>query len=91
MSPDRRMTSGWQLQATPAGLRVRRDLDGCLTVPLGIVRLGKHVALAPLMLSLDEADQLHAGLCFVLAPETPPVDAPECRKSVRYPGGRQQY
>ncbi|WP_307821805.1 hypothetical protein [Streptomyces coffeae] len=91
MSPDQRFSSGWRLGATPVGLRVSRDLDGCLTVTLGIARLGKHVALAPLVLSVDEAEQLHAGLCFALAPETPPVDSPECRKPVRYPGGRQQY
>ncbi|WP_254885576.1 hypothetical protein [Streptomyces sp. NA02950] len=91
MSPDPRFSSGWRLEATSAGLRVSPDRDGCLTVTLGIVRLGRRVALAPLVLSVDEAEQLHAGLCFALAPETPPMDAPECRKSVRYPDGRQQY
>ena len=37
-----------------------------------------------LVLTGVQAEQLHAG-------DYAPVDAPECRKAVRYPGGRQRY
>lgn len=91
MSPARRFTSEWQLAATPAGLRVHREGDDRLTVTLQVVRLGNPVALAPLALTVGQSEQLHAGLCFALGPEAPPVGAPECRRPIRYPGGRQRY
>lgn len=72
------------------GLRVRREGDQ-LALTLRVARHGQHVALAPLILTLDESELLHAGLCYALDGEPPPVNAPECRKAIRYPGGRQQY
>ncbi|MEU0845741.1 hypothetical protein ABZ370_40700 [Streptomyces sp. NPDC005962] len=90
MSPDCRPQSEWRLETAPVGLRVRREGDH-LTLTLRVARLGQHVDLAPLILTLDESEQLHAGLCFALDGEPPPVNAPECRKTIHYPGGRQQY
>ncbi|WP_284709442.1 hypothetical protein [Streptomyces malaysiensis] len=43
------------------------------------------------MLTVLEAEQLHAALCYALGGEPAPENAPECRKPVRYPGGRQKY
>ncbi|BBJ42178.1 hypothetical protein SSPO_048960 [Streptomyces antimycoticus] len=91
MSTNRRSISEWKIEATSAGLRVHREGDDRLTVTLQITRLGEPVALAPLVLTVDEAEQLHAGLCFALGQEAPPVGAPECRKPIRYSGGRQRY
>ncbi len=88
MSPDRRAASEWRIEPAPVGPRVRRGGDQ-LALTLRVVRLGQHVALAPLILTLDESELLHAGLCFALDGETPPVDAPGCRQAIRYPGGRQ--
>ncbi|MEV6128561.1 hypothetical protein AB0M05_17275 [Streptomyces violaceusniger] len=33
----------------------------------------------------------YLALCYALGDEPAPQDAPECRKPVRYPGGRQRY
>ena len=67
VSPDRRAPSEWSIEAAPVGLRVRREGDR-LVVTLRVVRRGESVALAPLILTLDESEQLHAGLCFALGP-----------------------
>jgi len=90
MSPDRRAQAEWRIEPAPVGLRVRREGDQ-LTLTLRVVRLRQPVALAPLILTLDESEQLHAGLCFALGPEPARADAPECRRPVRYPGGRERY
>ncbi len=90
MRPDRRAQSEWRIETAPVGLRVRREGDQ-LALTLRVVRLGQPTALAPLILTLDESEQLHAGLCFALGPEPARADAPECRRSVRYPGGRERY
>lgn len=81
---------GWQVGPVP-GRGLRRERDGHLTPPLQVVRSGQHIALASLLLTVAEAEQLHAALCFVLGDEPPPADAPECRQPVHYPGSRQRY
>lgn len=80
----------WHIGPVP-GLGLRRDKDGHLVLPLAVAHRGKHLALAPLELTVAEAEQLHAALCYALGGEPAPEDAPECRKPVRYPGGRQRY
>ncbi|MFE5161113.1 hypothetical protein ACFRNT_21910 [Streptomyces sp. NPDC056697] len=80
----------WHIGPVP-GLGLRRDTDGHLVLPLAVARYGKHLALAPLALTVVEAEQLHAALCYALGGEPAPEDAPECRKPVRYAGGRQRY
>ncbi|GAA0705172.1 hypothetical protein GCM10009548_93040 [Streptomyces malaysiensis subsp. malaysiensis] len=91
MNTGRRFISEWKIEATSAGLRVHREGDDRLTATFQISRLGQPMVLAPLVLTVDESEQLHAGLCFALNQEPPPAGAPECRKPIRYPGGRQRY
>ncbi|MES4904502.1 MULTISPECIES: hypothetical protein [unclassified Streptomyces] len=59
--------------------------------PLLISGDGQHMAVADLELTLVEAEQLHAALCYALGEQRPPDDAPDCRMPIRYPGGRQRY
>ncbi|ASQ95859.1 hypothetical protein CGL27_24830 [Streptomyces sp. 11-1-2] len=80
----------WQVGPVP-GRGLRHSRDGHLALPLQVVRSGQHVALASLILTVAEAEQLHAALCYALGAEPAPADAPECREPVRYPGGRQRY
>lgn len=81
---------GWQVGLVP-GRGLRREWDGHLALPLQVVRSGQHVALASLVLTVAEAEQLHAALCYALGNEPAPADAPECREPIHYPGGRQRY
>ncbi|MBU3871415.1 hypothetical protein KN815_47440 [Streptomyces sp. 4503] len=84
------VSGGWEVGPVP-GRGLRRERDGYLALPLQVVRSGQHVALTSLVLTVAEAEQLHAALCYALGAEPAPEDAPECRKPVRYPGGRQRY
>ncbi|MGW3562998.1 hypothetical protein ACWDSL_03685 [Streptomyces sp. NPDC000941] len=81
---------GWQVGPVP-GRGLRREGDGHLALPLQVVRSGQHVAFASLVLSVAEAEQLHAALCYALGGEPAPADAPECREPIHYPGGRERY
>ncbi|AQA15734.1 hypothetical protein DNK48_06100 [Streptomyces malaysiensis subsp. malaysiensis] len=83
-------SEGWQVGPVP-GRGLRRERDGHLALPLQVVRSGQHVALASLLLTVAEAEQLHAALCYALGAEPAPADAPECREPIHYPGGRQRY
>ncbi len=83
-------SEGWYLGPVP-GRRLRREGDGHFALSLQLSRFGKHVALAPLALTVAEAEQLHAELCHALGDEPVPTDAPECRRSIHYPGGRHRY
>ncbi|ASQ96643.1 hypothetical protein CGL27_29590 [Streptomyces sp. 11-1-2] len=84
-----RASDGRQVGPAPGrGLRPRKD--GLLELPLHVLRPG-HASLASLVLTVVEAEQLHAALCYALGDEPAPEDAPECRKPIRYPGGRQKY
>jgi len=82
-------SEGWQVGPVP-GRGLRRSADGRLELPLHVIRPGR-ASLASLVLTVVEAEQLHAALCYALGDEPAPVNAPECRKPVRYPGERQQY
>ncbi|MET8399952.1 hypothetical protein [Streptomyces sp900116325] len=70
---------------------VGREQDGRLTVPLQITHHGALVATAPLRLTVADAEHLHASLCHALDKEPAPADAPDCRKPIQYPGGRQRF
>ncbi|AQW53049.1 hypothetical protein ACIQPP_03695 [Streptomyces violaceusniger] len=82
-------SDGWQVGPAPGhGLRPRKD--GLFELPLHVRRPGR-ASLASLVLTVVEAEQLHAALCYALGDEPAPENAPECRKPIRYPGGRQKY
>ena len=83
-------SGGWEVGPVP-GRGLRRERDGYLALPLQVVRAGQHVALASLLLTVADAEQLHAGLCYALGDEPAPADAPECRQPIHYSGGRQRY
>lgn len=84
-----RASDGWQVGPAPGrGLRLWKE--GLLELPLRVLRPGR-ASLASLVLTVAEAEQLHAALCYALGDEPAPEGAPECRKPVRYPGGRQKY
>lgn len=82
-------SEGWHVGPVP-GRGLRWGDDGLLELPLHVLRSGR-VSLASLVLTVAEAEQLHAALCYALGDEPAPANAPECRKPVRYPGGRKQY
>ncbi|MET7905837.1 hypothetical protein ABZS86_31995 [Streptomyces sp. NPDC005355] len=82
-------SEGWQVAPAP-GRGLRPGKDGRLELPLQVLRPGR-AALASLDLTVVEAEQLHAALCYALDGEPAPDDAPPCREGTRYPGGRQRY
>jgi len=82
--------AGGRLVRPVPGRGLRRGEDGRLELPVHVLRPGP-VSPGSLVLTGVEAEQLHAALCYALDGEYAPVDAPECRKAVRYPGGRQRY
>lgn len=82
-------SGGWQVGPAP-GRGLCPGKDGRLELPLRVIRPGR-ASMASLVLTVVEAEQLHAALCYALGGEPTPEDAPECRKPVRYPGGRQRY
>ncbi|MFF1421073.1 hypothetical protein [Streptomyces sp. NPDC058280] len=83
-------TPEWQIEQA-SGQPISRDQNGQLALPLRIVHLGEHVATPPLLLTVAEAEKLHASLCYALGSEPTPDKAPDCRKSIQYPGGRQRF
>lgn len=83
------MSGGWKVAPAP-GRGLRPGKGGLLELPLHVLRPGP-ASLASLVLTVVEAEQLHAALCYALGNEPAPKDAPECRQPVRYPGGRQKY
>lgn len=90
MSRSSRETSGWEI-APVASKSVNHGPDGEMALPLQITRHGRPVATAPLRLTVAEAERIHAALCHALDQEPVPSGAPECRKSVQYPGSRQRF
>ncbi|MFE4370455.1 hypothetical protein ACFRMN_19855 [Streptomyces sp. NPDC056835] len=90
MNRPTRKTPEWQIGPV-AGQSLSRDQNGQLTLPLQVVHLGKHVATSSLLLTVAEAEQLHASLCYALDGEPMPDNAPDCRKPIQYPGGRQRF
>ncbi|MEU7320454.1 hypothetical protein ABZ682_07820 [Streptomyces griseoviridis] len=83
-------TPEWQVERA-ADRPVTRDQDGTLTVPLRLAHFGEHMASPSLLLTVAEAENLHASLCYALDGEPAPDDAPDCRKPIQYPGGRQRF
>ncbi|MET8008906.1 hypothetical protein ABZU86_03765 [Streptomyces sp. NPDC005271] len=90
MSPDQGKTPDrWQAALAPErGLP--REGDGHLKLPLRLVCPGS-VARASLVLTVVEAEQLHAALCYALDGAPVPDGAPPCRDRARYRGGRDRY
>ncbi|MEU5032339.1 hypothetical protein [Streptomyces milbemycinicus] len=84
------VVTDWRIVPIPGRGLHRVDDDG-LALPLQISSGGQHRAVAELKLTPAEAEQLHVALCYALAGQQPPSDAPECRQPVHYPGGRQRY
>ncbi|MFE5740653.1 hypothetical protein [Streptomyces celluloflavus] len=62
-----------------------------MMLPLRIDRYGEYVATVPLVLTVAEAEHLHAALCYLLDAEPVPPDAPECREPIQRSGGQQRY
>lgn len=83
------MPEGWKVGPVP-GRGLRPHKNGHFELPLQAL-CPADAAAASLVLTGVEAEQLHAALCYALDGESAPADAPECRKPIRYPGGRQQY
>lgn len=54
-----------------------------MALPLWLVKAGEHVADVEFEMTLDEAEQLHAALCYALDKHPVPVNAPACRKPVQ--------
>ncbi|MEW1719360.1 hypothetical protein [Streptomyces sp. NPDC093109] len=88
--PTHKTKPEWQIEQA-ADRPITRDQNGALAVPLRLVHQGEHVATPPLLLTVAEAEKLHASLCYALDSEPTPDDAPDCRKSIQCPGGRQRY
>lgn len=71
----------WTIERTP-GRPVHRTEAGQLTLPLRLSRNGEHATDAELVLSLVEAEHLHAALCRALDGQPAPPSAPDCRDAV---------
>jgi hypothetical protein len=80
------MSEGWEVGPVPGrGLRSRKN--GHFELPLQVLR--PRGGGTSLVLTVVEAEQLHAALCYALDGEPAPADAPDCRKPIRSPGGRK--
>ncbi|MFE2635595.1 hypothetical protein ACFXKX_31445 [Streptomyces scopuliridis] len=90
MSRSERGVPDWQIELAPSRA-LSRDQNGHLALTLQIVRLGEQLATAQLVLTMADAERLHAALCYALNGEPVPDDAPECRKPIQYSGGRQRF
>ena len=74
--------TGWQISTAPEG-RPHRVGPDAIAVPLRVARDGEPGLVVELMVSVAEAEQLHAALCYVLRGEPPPSGAPKCRYPVQ--------
>ncbi len=72
---------GWRLER-PKGLPLHRHEHDRVSLPLEITRNGESVVQAAIVLSLGEAEFLHAQLSHVLNQVPAPAGAPECRRSI---------
>jgi hypothetical protein len=68
----------WGIERAP-GSRARRTDDGCVAVPLRLSRNGDHATDVDLVLSLADAEHLHASLCRALDGHPALPSAPDCR------------
>ncbi|MER8068970.1 hypothetical protein ABTZ59_11835 [Streptomyces sp. NPDC094034] len=90
MSRSERGVPDWQIGLAP-NRSVSRERRGQLALTLQIVRPGEKFVTVPLVLTVAEAEGLHAALCYALNAEPVPDDAPECRKSIQYSGSQQRF
>ncbi len=90
MTAPQRPRGEWQIEALPSE-RLRRDRDGHVRLLLRVDHQGEHAATVPLILTMVEAEGLHAQLCYALDGEPAPLGAPECRQLAQYPGGRRRF
>ncbi|MFW6695128.1 hypothetical protein [Streptomyces sp. MAR4 CNX-425] len=77
------VTPGLRINRVP-NRPVRRAQDGSLTIALWLQRDGRFNADVPLRLSADEAELLHAQLCYALDNEPVPEltdHIPDCRRT----------
>jgi len=72
----------WEIKRTP-GHPLHRADDDRLALPLSLSRDGEHATDAELVLSLAEAEHLHAALCRALDGTPAPSNAPDCRRPVQ--------
>ena len=72
----------WQTERIP-GRPLHRTDDDRLALPLRLSRNGEITADVELLLSLTEAEHLHAALCRALDGHPVPQSAPDCRPSVQ--------
>ncbi|KUJ70145.1 hypothetical protein ACZ90_07325 [Streptomyces albus subsp. albus] len=74
--------TNWQLGRVP-GRPLRREGDDHLLLPMWIAREGEVIGTSALVLTVAEAEQLHAALCYALDGKPIPHFAPECRFSTQ--------
>ena len=72
----------WKTERIP-GRALHRTDDDRLALPLRLSRNGEIAADVELLLSLAEAEHLHAALCRALDGHPVPPSAPDCRQSVQ--------
>ncbi|MDX3453929.1 hypothetical protein PV396_18585 [Streptomyces sp. ME02-8801-2C] len=72
----------WEVKRTP-GHPLRRADDDRLALPLTLTGDGKPATDAELVLSLAEAEHLHAALCRALDGTPAPGNSPDCRRPVQ--------
>ena len=73
---------GWRIERIP-GRPLRTAGNDRMALPLWLVRDGRHVADVELVMSLAEAEHLHAALCLALDGHEAPAGAPYCRQPFR--------
>lgn len=71
----------WEIERAP-GSHVHRTGDDSVALPLRLSRDGEHATDAELVLSLVDAEHLHAALCRALDGHPVPLSAPDCRTEV---------
>lgn len=80
---------GWRLER-PTGLPLGRTEHEQVVLPLSIVKGDEEVAQASVVLTLAEAEFLHAQLCRALDGQPVPAGAPECRYTIQGDPRRQR-
>ena len=90
MTEDGQNANAWRLQR-PQGSPLHSHENGMVAVPLQITRGGKPVVQVALVMSLSEAEFLHAQLCHALDGEPASIDAPECRHPIQRDPRRRPF
>lgn len=78
----------WRLER-PAGSPLHRT-DEQVALPLRLVRGGEELTEVPVVMTMAEAEFLHAQLCRALDGKPIPRSAPECRQVMQGDPRRQQ-